>query len=327
MARSAIVCAVVTAGLLAGCGGAEPTTTAVHPPPAEPAGTIVFASDANRLTAIDVASGRRTSRRVRSIPACGAQLFVTGGHIVFSGMQKGLTTVFSMPISLDRRPTRLGTAHMFVASATEGRVWLAGTDCDRRGMVGVREVAVDGRVTFESDRRVPASYVAAAVSGGLAIHRRRAMFLWEPSTGRTGRRLGLEMAFEAHGTLLSGCTEPDCDDLAVLDTATDRTVVVRPSGRHRLEMAATFSPDGSLLATPAIAGRRWSVALVDARTGTHTIIPGSRTGRTYPELAWGSGGWLFVHAGGRVQAYRPGAPRAVTLPFRLPRSAVAFAAG
>ena len=43
---------------------------------------------------------------------------------------------------------------MFVASATDGRVWLAGTDCDRRRMVGVREVTVDGDVTVESDHRM-----------------------------------------------------------------------------------------------------------------------------------------------------------------------------
>jgi hypothetical protein len=330
MARSAIVCMVATAGLLAGCGGAETATRGAPGPIAteRPAGTIVFASDGNRLTAIDVASGRRTSRRVGSIPACGAQLFVTGGHIVFSGVLKGLTTVFSMPVSLDRRPTRLGTAHMFVPSPTDGRVWLAGTDCDRRAMVGVREVAVDGEVTFESDRRVPGSWVAAATSGGLVFNRGRTLFVWDPGTGRTSRP-GLEAAFGSHGNLLAGCAEAsDCRDLAIVDTGTARTVVARPSGRHELDMDAEFSPDGSLLATAARAGRRWSVALVDARSGTHTIIPGSRTGSTYPELRWASSsGWLFIRAGSRLKAYRPGAPRAETLPLRPPRSAIAFAAG
>lgn len=328
MARWVIACTLAAAALSAGCGSAE-RITVVAPAVAErPAGTIVFVTDANRLTAIDAASGRRAVRRVRSIPACGSQLFVTGGHIVFSGVQKGLTTVFSMPISLDRRPTRLGTAHMFVPSATDGRVWLAGTDCDRRAMVGVREVAVDGRVTFDSDRRVPGSWVANAVAGGLVLHRRRGLFLWEPDTGRMGRRLGLEMGFAVHGSVLAGCRGSDCDDLAIVDTGTGRTVTARPSRRYQLEMPAKFSPDGSLLATPARAGRRWSVALVDARSGSHTIIPGSGTGRAYPELSWArSSGWLFIRAGGRVMAYRPGEPRAETLPFRLPRSAMAFAAG
>jgi hypothetical protein len=320
----ALVC-IVAVVLLSGCGaaGAAPP----EPAAARPAGTIVYASDDNRLTTFDVASGIATSRRIRSVPACGAELFVTGGHIVFSGFANGRTTVFSIPLSLDRRPTRLGTAHMFVPSATDGRVWLAGTDCDRRRMVGVREVTIDSQVTFENDRRVPGSWVTGAVPGGLVVHRGRAMFAWDPVTG-TSRRLGLEYAFAAHGSLLAGCVESsDCNELAILDTATAEVVSAPDGKRHRLDMGAAFSPDGTLLAAPARADRRWSVALVDARTGTHRIIPGSRTGKTYPELRWStSSGWLYIRAGRTVKAYRPDARRAEALPLRLPVSVVAFAA-
>ena len=324
MPRSAIL-SLVAAGLLAvllsGRGGADGGPRVVT---GRPAGTIVFVSDGNRLASIDVASGRRAVRRIRSLPACGAQLFVTGGHVVFSGVVRGRTTVFSVPISLDRRPTRLGTAHAYVPSATDGRVWLAGTDCDRRVMVGVREVAVDGRVTFESSRRVPASWVVDAVSGGLVVHHRGGLSVWDPGTGRLGRRLGLEMGFGAHGSLLAGCVaRSDCDDLAIVDTATGGTVPVR----RQLEVDAAFSPDGSLLATAARVGRRWSVALVDTRTGTATIVQGSRTRRAYPEVAWApTSGWLFIRDGRRIRAFQPGAPAAETLRFRLPPSAAAFAA-
>ena len=324
MARSAILSLVATgllAVLLSGRGGADGAPPAATE---RPAGTIVFVSDGNRLTSIDVASERRAVRRIRSLPACGAQLFVTGGHIVFSGVVRGRTTVFSVPVSLDRRPTRLGTAHAYVPSATAGRVWLAGTDCDRPDMAGVREVAVDGRVTFESGRRIPGSRVVDAVSGGLVVRHRGGLSVWDPGTGRLGRALGLEMGFGAHGSVLAGCVERSgCDDLAIVDTATGETVRVR----RQLEVDAAFSADGSLLATAARAGREWSVALVDARTGAATIIPGSRTRRAYPEVAWApTSGWLFVRDGRRVRAYRPGAPRAATLPFRLPRNAAAFAA-
>ena len=298
MTRSATLSMLATAGLLAACGSAEtPTRGAPERIAAteRPAGTIVFVTDANRLNAIDVASGRRVTRRMRSLPACGSEVFVTGGRIVFSGVVKGLTTVFSVPLSLDRRPTPLGTTHAFVPSATEGRVWLAGTDCDRPALIGVREVAVDGRVTFESDRRVSGSWVAGAVPDGLVIQRGRALLLWDPGTGRTGGRLGLDVVFQAHGNLLSGCADAsDCREVAVVDTRTGRTVVARPSGRYELDWAARFSPDGSRLATPVRDERRWSVALIDARTGTYTIIPGSRTGE-YPELGWArSSGWLFI---------------------------------
>ena len=282
----------------------------------------MFVSDSNRLTAIDVASGRRTTRRIRSVPACGAELFVTGGRIVFSGVTKSLTAVFSVPLALDRAPTRLGTAHMFVASATDGRVWLAGSDCDRRRMVGVRELTVDGDVTFENDRRLPGTYVVGAVPDGLLVSRGRTLLVWDPVTG-TARAAGVEWAFGIEGTLLAGCTVgSECGELAIVDTATGRTVPVRSS---RLDMGATFSPRGKLLATPVRRGRRWAVALVDVRTGTHTIIPGSRTGRVYPELQWArSSGWLFIRDGRRVRVYRPGTARAETLPMRLPRAVLAF---
>ena len=272
--------------LLSGCGSAESEPAVVE----KPQGTLVVLSDENRLMAIDVASGRRTTRRVRSLPACGAELFVTGGHIVFSAVIKGSTTVFSLPLSLDRRPTRLGTAHMFVPSATDGRVWLAGTDCDRTGMVGVREVSVDGEVTFESGRRVPGNWVAAAVADGLVVSRKRELYVWDPVTGR--RR-------ELSPARLS----------------------------RQLEAGGTFSPDGAWLAVPALEGRRWSVAVVDPRTGAVSQIRGSGARNWYPEPRWSSSGWLFIRAGFRVQAYRPGAARMQRLPIRLPRSTIAFAAG
>jgi hypothetical protein len=321
MARTAIV-SLLAAALLSGCGAAEPPAVSV---PERPAGTIVVLSDSNRLTAIDVATGRRTARRIRSVPACGAELFVTGGHIVFSAVLKGRTTVFSVPLALDRRPRRLGAAHMFVASATEGRVWLTGTDCDRVRMVGVRELTVNGEMTFENDRRVPGTYVAGAVPEGLLVSRGRTLDVWDPVTG-AARRLDLEWAWGIEGSLLAGCVAgSECNTLAILDVASGRSVPVRSSERRVLDMGGAFSPGGGLLATPARKGRRYAVALVDARTGRHTIIPGSRTGRVYPELEWArSSGWLFIRDGRRLRAYRPGAGRAETLPIRLPRSALAF---
>jgi WD40 repeat protein len=315
---------ILLALLVVGCGGAERAVS--EPAAPEPAGTLVVLSDRNRLTTVDVASGRRATRRVRSLPACSADLFVTGGHVVFSAVVNGVTTVYSLPLSLDGRPTRLGTAHTFGPSPTDGRVWLAGTDCDRSEMVGVREVSVDGRVTGDSDRRVPGNWVSAAVPDGLVTSRNRRVHVWDPATGRTGEPLGLEMAWHAHGRLLSGCpTGSDCDELAVLDTATGKTV--RARGPHRLDPFATFSPDGSLLAAPARDGRRWSVALVDVRTGSVTAVRGSSAGEWYPEVSWSAGGWLFIRAGFRVKAFRPGAARAVLLPTRLPRTTIGFAAG
>jgi hypothetical protein len=284
-----------------------------------PAGTIVFLSDSNRLTAIDVASGHRASRKIRAVPTCGAELYVTGGHIVFSGVVKSWTTVFSIPLTLDRRARRLGTAHAFVPSATDGRVWLAGSDCDRKRMVGVRELTVDGGVTFESHRRVPAENVIAALPDGLVVSRGIVMSIWDPATG-AARGVGLGWAFGAEGSRLAGCVGVDaCHELTIVDTSGRKVPV------PGVEVGGMFSPGGALLAAPVRRRGRWSVALVDARSGAHRIVPGSRTGRRYPDIAWSrSSGWLFIHAGRRVRAYRPGASRAETLPIRVPEWVLGF---
>ena len=335
MARLRSLAALVIAGLpaLPGCGGDAPP--AATPAAAEsrvserPAGTLVYLSGGNRLTAVDVASGRRRVRRMSSVATCGPEMHVLAGRIVFAGVVKGRTTVFSVPVSLDRRPTRLGPAHLFVPSATEGRVWLAGVDCDRAEMTGVREVTVDGHVTVDSRRRVPGTWVSAAVRAGLVVQRGRRLQIWDPRTGRTVRPLTLAGVTGGRGDLMVGCTErSDCRDVAVADAASARTVVARPPGRRRLDLGAELSPDGSLLAAPAFRDRRWSVALVDTRTGATRILPGSHSGRRYPQVAWSaSSGWLFIRGwAGRVLAYRPGASRAVKLPLRL-REAATFVAG
>jgi hypothetical protein len=293
-----------------------------------PAGTLVSIVRSNRLTAIDAASGRRTVRRVRAVASCGTELFQTGGHIIVAGVIESRTVVFSVPLSLDRPPRRLGSAHAFAPSATEGRVWLAGVDCSRKRMVGVREVTVDGEPTLASDRRVPGLWVPGAVKDGLVVQRGRALYIWDPRAAGTGRRLDLDAVIAAHGNLLVGCAVgSNCRELAILDQDSATEIRPRLEG-HRLHSDAAISPDGSLVAVPARANRRWSVALVNIRDGTTSIVPGSDTGDSYPELSWAaSTGWLFFRAGTQVMAYRPGEPRAVKLPFRLRRDAFGFVAG
>jgi hypothetical protein len=292
-----------------------------------PAGTLVFLSRRNRLTSFDVSSGRRTVRRMRSLAGCGPELQVTAGHLIFAGVREQRTIVFSMPVSLDRPAKRLGAAHTFVPSVTEGRVWLAGVDCDRLRMVGVKEVTVDGRVTAASARRVPSAWLAGAVEAGLLLQRRHSPEVWDPATGR-GRRLPLEAVVKARGNLVVGCKRPECRRLVVVDAATARAVVARPRPGYRLDLGVALPPEGSLMAAPAVADRRWSVALVDTDDGRSSIVPGSHTGADYPELSWSaSSGWLFIRANDRIMAYRPGGRRAITLPIRPPRRAVSFIAG
>jgi hypothetical protein len=329
MARSILV--LVVLGLLALPAGAGSGDGRAHESvvSGRPAGTLVFASGSNRLTAIDVATGRRTVREVTAVAACGPQMHVTGGHLVFAGVNRGRTIVFSAPVTLDRPPTPLGAAHAFVPSATPGRVWLAGVDCDRSAMVGAREVTVDGHVTQESHRRVPGTWLAAAVPGGLVVQRSRDFVVWSPSTGDTGPPLGLDAVTDAHGSRLAGCEAGSgCRRLAIRDTTTGGGVEPEPASDGEIDIGAAFSPDGSLVAAPIRSGRRWGVVLVDTASGEATAVPGLRS-RHYPELSWAaSSGWLFARTGARrLLAYRPGLARATVLPVRAPRRAYGFVAG
>jgi hypothetical protein len=323
MPRPRILVAVALVALPA-CGGDEPAP--VGHVSERPSGTLVYVTGSNRLTAVDVATGRRRARTVSSVATCGPEVFVTAGHVVFAGVRKGRTTVFSAPLSLDRPPRLLGPAHQFVRSATPGRVWLAGTDCNRRRMVGVREVTVDGRVTAATRRRVPGTWVEAAVPGGLVVLRDRALSVWDPRTNRGGGRLALSAVTGTRGDLLVGC-RGRCDGLTFADAASGRTVDAR-AGRGRLDLGAALSPGGSRVAAPAYRDRRWRVVLVDTRSGRTTTVPGTRTGRTYPTIAWAPSGWLFIRGRrDRVLAYRPGIARAIPLPLRLPAEAPSFGAG
>ena len=330
MARVATLSVVALAGVL----GMLLTAAAREPGSQDalderPAGTLVFTFGSNRLAAIDVASGRKTVRNVPSVAACGPQMYVTGGHLIFAAVQKGRTVVFSVPVALDRRPRRLGTAHAFVPSTTPGRVWLAGVTCARSRMVGAREVTVDGVVTQESGRRIPGPWLAAAVRGGFVLQRSRYFVVWDPITGRSGRPLRLRGVVAAHGSLLAGCSAAsNCTDLVIVDASTGGRVTAQVDRRYELDFGVAFSPDGSLLAAPARSNRRWSVALVDTRDGKTTVVPGLRA-REYPELSWSSSsGWLFIQsAGRRMMAYRAGTSEVVRLPFQAPRGAVAYVAG
>jgi hypothetical protein len=205
-------------------------------------------------------------------------------------------------------------------------VWLAGTDCRRRWMTGVREVTVDGEVTAESHRHVPGDWVAGAVGDGLVLNRDGSLVVWDPATGRTVRRLDADASGEVHGSLIAGCT-PGCGELAIVDAASGRMIVPHASRGYRFYAGAKFSPDGSLVATAAVKDRSFRVAVVDVRDGSHELVPG-RWRTTYPVFGWSARGWLLIRAGrGRVVAYRPGTPQAIDLPFRLPRNAGTFVTG
>lgn len=323
MARLLLVLIAVTAALLAlaaapaGGGGATP------------GGRILYVTNGDRINSVDVASGAKVTRRV-SVASCGPDVYLTGGHVVFAELRKGRTIVYSVPAELDERPRRLGTAHSFVPSATDGRIWMAGTVCKRRRLSRAREVTVDGEVTVRSRRTLPTAWLSGAAAEGLLVQERRAMTVWDPRSGRTLRALDdLKFVGGSRGNTVVGCAEGTrCRALAISDAATGETLFAEAEEPYRFSGLAEFSPDGSQFATHVGVKGRWSVAVVDTAKGSVTHVPGSRTKRVWPEVAWSqTSGWLFIRVDrGRVKAYLPGG-RAVTLPLRVPRWAVNFMAG
>ena len=196
-------------------------------------------------------------------------------------------------------------------------------------LTGVREVTVGGRVTAASARRVPGTWLAAAVRDGLVILHGRALRVWDPRTGRTVRRLGLAAVTESRGDVLLGCTAR-CRRLAVADAAAARTVVARSPAAGGSTSDARCRRTAGWLAAPAAPGaaleRRAGRARAPARRQRD---PGSQSGRAYPLLAWArSSGWLFIRGRGGPRArVPPGAAARVRLPLRLPREAADFVAG
>ena len=289
-------------------------------PAPQPAESIVFVSGANRLNVVDVATGEAQSREMKSLAACGPELVVDEGRVVFAGMTRRQTTVMSLPLSLEGRPLRLGNAHAFVPSAAPGRVWLAGTTCTVAHMTGARELTVDGTETVASTRRLPRGWLAAAVPSGLVLVQGRRPRVWSPQTGRLGARLPLDGVEDAHGNLLAGCAlHARCHRFAVVDSRSGNRRALRPPRGYTPSGSPQFSPDGSLVAFPVVRGRRWALALGSGGGGQATLVPGSRTGRVFPSSDWSrsSGRLLFRAPGGLVKAYVPGSSRATQTEVRI----------
>jgi hypothetical protein len=95
----------------------------------------------------------------------------------------------------------------------------------------------------------------------------------------------------------------------VSDTLTGTRGVIEPppGARFTESYDGAFSPDGRLVAVPALDGRGTPrVAIVDLARRTARLVRGPRLARDYQLMAWSQSGWLFYNAGhGRLAAYNP----------------------
>ena len=185
---------------------------------------------------------------------------------------------------------------LFVPSAHEARVWVV-FGSDTGNVHTVREVSLDGRVTFGDVQPPRGRSPLAAVKSGLVLEGpRRSLEVWNPSTGEVFRRLPGQFPVASHGNWLAWCANA-CATLRVTNVATgeDRKIDP-PAGTYGFqEWGGAFSPDGKLIAVPvrrerkAITSRR-ELAIVDVAKGTSRSVAGTNVDRDYPRVAWAPSG-------------------------------------
>jgi hypothetical protein len=308
---------------LGGCAGGERESG----PPPEPA--RLFLAGDGELTVVDVDAARA---RVRPVPelAPGDPLY----RIVRRGNLLVLFGVDTYVLDADLRspPRKLGESSYFVPSAHPDRVWLTALDPTSpetvRALSAVREVSVDGRVTFHDvrppDRR---GGPLAAVGDDLVFQDKRGTLeLWNPATRRFGRRFPDATLGPTQGDLLAWCEgEGRVLHLTHVESGYGRSIDP-PAGFAAFDCwSGAFSPDGTSLAIGAMYeeifdGER-TLTLVDLEAGVATPVAGSTVDPDYVYVAWSSAGDRVFISGGdatrELLQYRLGEARAVRIPVRV----------
>ena len=323
-----VLLAWIAALVAGGCGGTEresPTAPSVGSPP-EP--TLFLAGD-GELTVVDVDAGNAEVHPLAElapgdppyrIVRRGSELVVYGGD------------TYVLDHDLRSTPRKLGDSWFFIPSAEPDRVWLAVLDPASpetvRALAAVREVSVDGRVTFPDVHPPGGRWPVAAVGDALVFEDRRGgLELWDPATGEYTRRLPGASLGPSQGELLAWC-ERDGRALHVTDVGTgDDHTVAPPKGFVAFDCwRGTFSPDTTSLAVPVVIADGYdaarSLALVDLARGVAQAVGGSAVEDGYVFLAWSSGGDRVFMSGGagherELLQYRLGEPRAVRLPVEV----------
>jgi hypothetical protein len=250
---------------------------------------------------------------------------VSGDRLVFYG--RGGAT-FSTGLDLEEQPKLLGESWYFVASATDGRAWLTFLDHQsspqRRDLIGVEEVTVDGEVVVDGHTArppCPGPTIVAAVREALLCQNDQELIAFDPRSGDVLRRMPGPFPLASGGDLVASCGEP-CPRLRINDpvAGTEFELEPEPSFRWTAGYEGAFTRDASFLAVPVEptspgAGRNArSVALIDVAARSIRLIEGSETavGRTMTFSP--SGEWLFfVSNDEMLMAYQRGDERATAV--------------
>jgi len=316
-----------TAGL-AGCG-AQPGAGARGPE-----GTLfVLDRREDRVMVLDAAGGATRTVRPRGLAKCGPRMYVRGGRLVYVGYTRRASVAWALDPRRGRSPTRLGSAHEVIPSATPGRVWLAKVPrCrDVNRLRALNEVTLSGRITRRVRARVPGVGLIAPLHRGLLLFGPSGgLVAWNPGSRLVLWRERRAFALAAGGEVVAWCLSRGCREIRITDLRSGRVRRAAPPAGLSFQNTyeGALSPSGGLLAVPATAGKAGRLALVDTATGRAGTVPGSQIDRNFRQVAWSPSGWVFWSAGhARLMAYRPGTDRAVTLPVKLRHQILGLAAG
>jgi hypothetical protein len=262
-------------------------------------------------------------------------LISAGEKLVISSV--GDTQVFD-PARLERpRSRHLGRGWITVPSQRPGRVWLGILANGKlggphtRGLQAVREVDLRGRVV-RSMRPPGGKWPVQAVRGGLLFQGDERLRFWSFAERRFTMNIVGPFPAAAHGNVVASCGEP-CQELVITDVRSEEVARIPPPTGYAFiaTYEGAFSPDGSMLAVPAVrrvAGNgpantrgREALAVIDVAGESARIVAGRERDDVYAAMTWssasdelffaGDGGWILSH-----EVESEAVSRLVKLPLR-----------
>ena len=315
---------VALAMLLGGTRGAEPADGSAD----SPAGRLFFygypksdhgAVNGTFLYSMDLPDGGLHRERLRTLGIGDPIDFIdfTGGRLVYFGTG-GRT--YSIDPQLSSKPRSLGRSFYFVASGTEGRVWLQRRPGDRtKNSTAVDEVGVrNGRIFTRGGLTrppCPGPTVVAAVRGALLCQTDGPMVATDPSSDEILMRVP-DFPLATGGDLVAACGEP-CPRLVVASPSAGEKIRLEPRSSFRWAAGydGDFSPDLSTVAVPvkpagaAPRSRVRELALVNLQYGSTHLPPEGEMGIESGPTFSASGELVYyVARNGAVMAQRADSP-------------------
>ena len=302
-AVAVVVCLAL--GVVVTVSQSHPSTvkTAVGPHVTGP-GLVVIDNGTGPVAVLDLATG--SARTVNLVGKVGGDftydVVATGGHFVY----QSAVGVFSIPTSLQGRPTLLGHATEIFPSDHPGRVWLVATSPDGHGNVSVEEVTVTGQPTTPRLQVPTPDAPTAPIRGGLVF----GSDVWSAQTHLATALPSNDPVppnvFDTHDSLAAwgaNCAtnpvSPTCSTLNVFNVAdrSERSYPAPPGAAGWITTAGegshgNFAPNGHQLALRAVttpAAQTSQLYVLNLTTGTSTLVPQSQA-RPYSPVAWTADG-------------------------------------